>query len=232
MSFFDSIPQPPPPEPVRRPRQAWMQPDEVIPGTVPAEVLLIRAERVAVAIGSVRAYPNGFEFTVHVRVREDETEPVRHDPFDRHGWGLQAPDEVLRLGVLYADGRRGATTSGYWRPDEADPARVIMHQGGSSGNPRRWDGQLWVYPLPPEGTVTFVASWLKYGVAETRAELDGSAIRAAAGRAVILWPEEPDSAPGGGYGWGSQVITAGEPDDPGARAEPDQPGAGGAGTGG
>ena len=74
MSFFDSIPQPPPPpEPLRRPRPAWMQPDEVIPGSVPGELMLIRTGQVAVAIGSIRAYPNGFEFTAHVRMRgEDE----------------------------------------------------------------------------------------------------------------------------------------------------------------
>src|SRR5215472_3634346 len=81
MSFFDSIPQPPPPpEPVRRPRPAWRQPDAVIPGSVPDEVMLIRAEQVAVAIGSIRAYPNGFEFTAHVRMRgQDENEPFWHD---------------------------------------------------------------------------------------------------------------------------------------------------------
>lgn len=38
---------------------------------------------------------------------------------------------------------------------------------------------FWVHPLPPDGPVTFVASWPEYGAAETRADLDGSAIRAA-----------------------------------------------------
>lgn len=115
MSFFDSIPQPPPPpEPLRRPRPAWMQPDEVIPGSVPGELMLIRTGQVAVAIGSIRAYPNGFEFTAHVRMHgKDENEAGWHDPFDRHGRrGRQSPGDVLRLGLLYADGRRGATTGG------------------------------------------------------------------------------------------------------------------------
>src|SRR5262249_60544890 len=68
MSFFDSIPQPPaPPEPVRRRRPVWMRSDVVIPGSVRAEVVLARTGQVAVAIGSVRAYPNGFEFTLHTR---------------------------------------------------------------------------------------------------------------------------------------------------------------------
>lgn len=238
MGFFDSIPQPPPPpEPVRRPRPAWTQPDEVIPGSVSGEVMLIRTGQVAVAIGSVRAYPNGFEFTVHVRMHgKDEDQPGWHDPFNIHRRrGRQAPDDALRLGVMYADGRRGATTGGHWRPDEqADPGRLVLQLGRSGGSDRRWDGNFWVHPLPPEGPVTFVASWPGYGVAETRAELDGAAIRAAAGRAVILWPEEWDwdSAPGGGSAWSSQVVTAEEPDGPDARAEPGRHGAGGAGTGG
>src|SRR5215831_10172127 len=72
MSFFDSIPQPPPPEPVRECRRPWMRSDAVIPASVPAEVMLIRTEQVAVAIGSVRAYPNGFEFTLHTRLRHED----------------------------------------------------------------------------------------------------------------------------------------------------------------
>jgi hypothetical protein len=35
-------------------------------------------------------------------------------------------------------------------------------------------------------------------VAEARADLDSSAIREAAARAVILWPDEPDDEPPGG----------------------------------
>jgi hypothetical protein len=233
MSFFDSIPQPPPPEPVRRRRPAWMRSDAVIPGSVPAEVMLARTEQVAVAIGSVRAYPNGFAFTLHTRLRrEDETAPGWTDPLERHGRaGAQAPGDVLRLGVMYADGRRAATTGGYWRlDDDADPERLVLHQNGSDGGGRRWDGDFWVYPLPPMGPVTFVVSWLRHGVAERRAKLEGAAIREAAGRAVILWPEEPEFEPEGG--WRSRRITAGEPGDPGARTGPGQPGAEGAGAGG
>src|ERR1700754_3470267 len=114
MSFVDSIPQPPPPpEPVRRPRPAWVQPDEVIPGSVPGELLLIRTEQVAVAISGIRVYPNGFEFAAHVRVRgKGDNEPGWHDPFGRRGrGGRQEPGAgPLQLGLMYADGRRGATT--------------------------------------------------------------------------------------------------------------------------
>ena len=209
-----------------------MRSDVVIPGSVRAEVVLARTGQVAVAIGSVRAYPNGFEVTLHTRLRgEDETGPGRGDPLERHGWrrGSRAPDEGLRLGVGYADGRRAAAPSGHPRPGD-DRGRLVVRQNGGGGSGRSWDGNLWVHPLPPEGPVTFVVSWLEQGVAETGVELDGAAIREAARRAVILWPDDPEFEPHGAMG--SQRVTAGMSDASGARAEPDRPGAEGAGTGG
>jgi hypothetical protein len=210
-----------------------MRSDAVLPASVAAEVVLIRAEQVAVAVGSVRAYPNGFEFTVHIRLRrEDESSwPGHSDPFERHRprRGTQWSDDLLRLGVLYADGRRAATTGPYYRPpDDADDGRLVLQQGGGGGSSCSQDWDFWVHPLPPDGPVTLVASWAEHGIAESRAELDGAAIRAAAGRAVTLWPGEPESGPGGA--WRSQRITGGKPDDLGTGAEPDRPGAQGTGA--
>ena len=152
--------------------------------------MLLRTGQVAIAIGSIRAYPNGFEFTAHIRRHaESENRMGYPDPFDRHGRRGQQ-DDALRLGILYADGRRGATTSGHLHLDEhADPGRLVIHHGSGGGNDRRWDGDFWVHPLPPDGPVTFVGAWPEYGVAETQAQLDGAAIRAAAARAVTLWPQ-------------------------------------------
>jgi hypothetical protein len=167
----------------------------MIPGMAPAGLFLIRTDQAAVAVGDMRAYPNGFEFTVHVRLRQEEffwgTGPLDWVADLRT---RQAPEQALRLGVLYADGRRARTTS--HRPaivDDADGEHLVLLQVGSGGTERQWDGNFWVHPLPPDGPVTFVASWLLHEVAEARAELDSSAIRQAAGRAVILWPDEPDS---------------------------------------
>jgi len=201
MSFFDSIP-PPPPAPVqRRRRPPWTPPDAVIPGSVPADVMLIRTEHVAVAIGSIRAYPAGFEFALHTRLRHpDETGHGGPDPLEPCvPWrGRQVPGDVLRLGLMYADGRRTATHAARsLAEDDTDPGRLVMLECGSRGSPRRWDGDFWVHPLPPPGPVTFVGSWPQYGVAEIRVELDGAAIREAAGRAVTLWPGEPETEPGG-----------------------------------
>ena len=173
-----------------------MRSDAVIPAPVPAEVVLIRAEQVAVAIGSVRAYPNGFEFTLHIRLRREaaSSSAGHSDPFERHRprRGTQRNDDQLRLGILYADGRRAATTGVHYRPpDDDDDGRLVLQQGGGGGSSCSQDWDFWVHPLPPGGPVTLVGSWVEHGIAESRAELDGAAIRAAAGWAVTLWPEEP-----------------------------------------
>ena len=94
MSFFDSIPEPPPPEPVQTEQPAWMRSDAVIPGSVPSEILLVRTGEVAVAIGSVRGYPNGFEFTLHTRLRaEDEDGEAREAQETTCGWGSCTPTD-------------------------------------------------------------------------------------------------------------------------------------------
>src|SRR6516164_5066221 len=105
----------------------------------------------------------------------------------------------------------------------------MLFENGGGGSSRTWDGNFWVHPLPPDGPVTFVVSWAEHGVAEARAELDGAAIGEAARRAVMLWPEEPESESGDSYGWNSQVVTMGEPDATGGGHEPDRPGDEGAG---
>jgi hypothetical protein len=113
VSFFGEIAEPPAPEPVPQPRPVWAQPDHVIPGSVPGELLLIRTDDIAVAIGNIRAYPNGFEFTAHVRTRgkakSGEGGPgFNNNPFGQFGRRSDTPGDVLQLGILYADGRRGA----------------------------------------------------------------------------------------------------------------------------
>jgi hypothetical protein len=191
MSFFESIPRPPPPpEPVRPERPAWERSDAVIPGSVPGEALLARTDRAAVALGSVRAYPNGFEFTLNVRLRDTDEFDFGVDPFERH-WRRRYPhtaQDQLRLGILYADGRRAVTDGQSWPGEAAETPDLVLLPAGGGGSDRSWDGDFWVHPLPPDGPVTFVASWLRYELAEARVELDGAAIRAAAQRAVVLWP--------------------------------------------
>jgi hypothetical protein len=193
VDFFESTPEPSP-RPSQGPgRQAWLSPDGVIPGTAATQLSLIATDEVAVAISGVRAYPNGFEFTIHALGRREDF-PWGVSPTDSVGdpRTRQAPEKALRLGVLYADGRRAKLASDrpYRLPeDEDDRGYLTFVEVGRRGTDRQWTGDFWVNPLPADGPVTFVASWLLHGVAEARAELDSSAIHEAAGRVMNAWPD-------------------------------------------
>ena len=70
MSFFESFPRAPRPEPVPEPpRPVWMKPEFEVPASVAADVVLLRTDEVAVTVGLLRAYTTGFEFTVDSRGR-------------------------------------------------------------------------------------------------------------------------------------------------------------------
>ncbi|WP_231861401.1 hypothetical protein [Frankia alni] len=57
--------------------------------------------------------------------------------------------------------------------------------------------RYWLWPLPPDGPLTFVAEFLARGLPESRVVVDGAVIRAAADRAVDLWPPAglPEAGP-------------------------------------
>jgi hypothetical protein len=66
-----SISQPPEPPEVEHRRAAWIQPPEdVVPAVAPVERLLARTPQRAIGLTGIRAYPNGFGFTLHIRLRE------------------------------------------------------------------------------------------------------------------------------------------------------------------
>lgn len=193
MSFFDDTPERVPPRFDRPGDTDWTRPAGVIPGLARAGLFLIRTDEVAVAVSNALVCPNGFEFTVHARLHHEDfvwgkgpLDPGA-DPRTR-----QIPEQALRLGVLYADSRRARTRSHQPIPvDDDNGEHLVLQEVGTGGSERQWDGRFWVHPLPPDGPVTFVASWLLYGVDEARAQLDSSVIHEAADRAVILWPDEP-----------------------------------------
>jgi hypothetical protein len=62
MEFFD--PPPPPPPPPQQPRRyrmpEWLGPPEnLVPGVVAVELLLVGTDRVCVWLGAIDAYPTG-----------------------------------------------------------------------------------------------------------------------------------------------------------------------------
>jgi hypothetical protein len=225
MSFFEQFPAPPPPpEPEAQPRWPWEQPVYALPASVPGDTVLVRGERAAVWIGGIQVYPNGFVF--HLRAVLRHTPPMggplgdpmsgRHNPLAPAG-----PDERLRIGLRYADGRRVSARGGLpdpWPDDDDEQAIRLITRGGASSS-LTWDTSFWTHPLPPDGPVTVFASWLDAGVREVSVDLDGTAIREAGCRAQRLWPQDEDPEDEGGTSFGVMSVATAETAPPSPRAE-------------
>ncbi len=209
MTFFDDFPEPAPAhlaEPAQAPpRPTWMKPVAALPAAMAENAIIVRDERLAISIGGLSVYPSGFEFSVHIRCRGDgdRIDPLghrRHRDYMRNVSVREPgdPSQDLRVGVLFADGRRAASNQRRHYFSELDPDKeVVLLSGSGGGGGTSWNMSYWIHPLPPEGPVTIVMSWLAEGITEARHEIDGAAVVAAAGQAVQLWPEE---RPQGG-GW-------------------------------
>jgi hypothetical protein len=169
-------------------------PHNVLPGVVPMELLIARTDETAVAVVGIRAYPTGFAFTLslrvrHLSIREQQQFPylLDHGPFEDD----PVPDEFLRFGVQFADGRKATNLD--WPAfghEEREPDPPVLAQGGGGGGGQFWDEERWVWPLPPAGPLAFVCEWPGRGIAESRMEPDARLILEAAGRAVTLWPDD------------------------------------------
>lgn len=185
---FPAGPETPPPvRPLAgRPpsRSVFGPPDDVLGRPVPVAAVVARADDVVIAVHRVTVYPTGLELELTVRIRET---PVvgSFDQVRRRTWGGTSafPGESLRVGVVFGDGRR-AQTENFRTPSTGDVTLLPM---GGSGSQTRFDQRFWVAPLPPPGPLGITVEWPGRDLAETRVDLDGAAIVAAAAAAETLW---------------------------------------------
>jgi hypothetical protein len=184
-------------------------------GLVPARIVLARGPELLITLGSMHAYPTGVELELQLVTRQPRP--------DLRFFG---DEDSMRLGVAFADGRKWQGSSpGHWR--ESPPGPVLMFRGGSGSEYQRTQN-LWLWPLPPPGPVTFALAWPGQGIAEATGEIDGQLLRAAATEAEKLWeplsPEEQEAAmrahrqrmlasAGGSYGTMVGYRVGPDPDD-------------------
>ena len=205
MSFFEA--PPPPPEPARQPPLPWEGPPNNILGVVvPLDLVLARSAKAVVTLGSLTAYPSGFEFEYLVRCRDEEIGQLL--PEHLHGRRLgsagdELPAELFRFGIEFGDGARVTSVQPRLPFDRSDVHGPVMVQRGGGGSFERWQGNWWVWPLPPAGPLAFVCEWPAADLSLMRAETDAAVLHEAASRAVTLWE---DAAPSGSSDFGYTVI--------------------------
>lgn len=195
--FFE--PPPPPDEPdedYRSPPPWFGAPGGTLPGVVALELVLARNEKVTVCVTRLAGYPTGFEFELITMAAfgQDELDLSPFHHYRRracrsvHEQGLDP--ELLRIGVQFSDGAKATNTGGFHR-DQEPPAGPVMHSGSGGGGDGRWRQEMWVWPLPPPGPVAFVCEWPTAGIPLTRSELDAQNILDAAGRAQVIFADQP-----------------------------------------
>jgi hypothetical protein len=197
-------------------------PDGWLGGYVPRRVVLGRGPEHLVTLGPMEAFPTGVALELTITTRR----PVHGPPLMMFG----APDENgMRLGVAYPDGRKWQGGREFPPGPRTEPSAPNVWFSGGGGGGKHYAQRLWLWPLPPEGPVTFALSWRAAGIDETVTVIDGAIFRAAADEAEQLWT--PLSAAeeqaiinehwhrGGhgappGTGFRSTQITLGKPDEP------------------
>jgi hypothetical protein len=178
-----SVPSEPSPDPAlkRRVARPWDRPETEFPASVPVGILPFdRSESSAVAVTSMLAYSNGFEFFVTRLLRPDGP------GFDSRPWppppGGPAVRQSFEGGLEVADGRQ---VFGQVPPSNDEPGGPIVRFGGGIGSSHREDSRWWARPLPPAGRLGFIC---RLGGIETRASLDAQLILDASQRSVRVWP--------------------------------------------
>jgi len=190
VSFFE--PQPPPPftwEPQLAERDweppLWQRASEaVLPWVYPINAVVHRNDEFVIAVDHLSVYPNGFN--IH--------STVLHDPHREHDVGLMMhPLGSPRVGVRFANGQTGGRREvrgpgDIPMDDQGIPIEPYVAGAGGGGGPGSgWKFWVWVYPLPPDGPMEVFFSIPFARLEEASITLDGSAVRAAAPQAQVIW---------------------------------------------
>jgi hypothetical protein len=165
-------------------------PEGWLGGFVPVRLVLARTAERVVILGPMAAFSTGVEMTLLHTSRE----PVR-GPFMGPGGFGPAGDEMPLIGIAFSDGSKWQSGGQAHLPPSVDApaAPYVQFQGGGGGG-GTFRMELWLWPLPPEGPVTFAFAWPAHGIEETTIVVDAQVFRTAASQAEQLWepltPEE------------------------------------------
>ena len=204
MTFFQDFPVPPTPprgRAVRYVPPVWAgAPLYELPAVVRIGQFLHRSPTMVMAVKSADVFSTGCSFEVSWTIRRgdqtDEEWADLNEMFFRPGPGARrgaGGASMLLFGAAFPDGSKsstGAHPHGFFEgTEEPDPPVLLMRNGGGNGGDDELSGSgsLWLWPLPPAGTLQLVAAWKDFGLEECSISLDGSRLRDAASGVQKFW---------------------------------------------
>ncbi|MEZ0446885.1 hypothetical protein [Cellulomonas sp. ICMP 17802] len=169
---------------VAQARFRFSPPDNEAPGAVGVSGVIARSADAAILLVGLLHYANGVQIDLAIRRRLDP------GPDDQM---YVAYDAGLLAGVQLSDGRTVVAGRHGWASWPAADGPVLVNRSGGGGG-REWSSTLWLTPAPPPGDLVIVVASPTLGIDESSVTVDAEALGAAADRAEILWPREPDQA--------------------------------------
>jgi hypothetical protein len=187
MNFFEPLPPPSQPPARQWSSPAWDRPSEgTLPGTLAVDAVLLENQDIVVALTHLDAFPNGFRINLVALLDPRRAQELR----------ARAPGGPMmlmpRIGVRFADGRVGGRSAMRGRldvpkDDQGLPTQPFVGFSGGGGGTGGWHFGAWVYPLPPEGPLQIFVALPGPDPHEMSTVVEGSAVRAAAERARVIW---------------------------------------------
>ena len=153
-----------------------------MPSTLTVDAVLSQDDNAVVSIPHLDVYPNGFRINVAILLNPNKAADIQSRIH-------RGPMGTVRIGVRFADGRIGGRGGIFDAPrdNQGIPTQPVVRRSGGGGGGGGWRFSAWVFPLPPEGTVEIFVALPPPATGEISATVDGSAIRAAAERARVIW---------------------------------------------
>ena len=144
--------------------------------------LLARTAEVVVAVRGITAYSDGLHLAVVVIFAD-------HARSEDLAYSLQefsrSPGR-FRVGVAFSDGRT-ATSGQRDAPDIETAGRAQLKMLGSGQHELMWNGEYWLWPLPPPGPLVVGCRWPDRGIPETLVQIDPEPLLSAAVRSRSVW---------------------------------------------
>ena len=169
----------------------WLGPPaRTMPGISSQRATIFKTTDAMLVVLGFEAYATGVQFTLELWIRDDRSPINLHEWFGQRGTAPVAT--MLWFGVMLADGTAWTNVDQLDRPDDHSwlgerPVQPTLTPQGGGGTQDHAVMRFWLWPLPPKGSVTFVAEWPERGIPESTAVIDGAELRQVSEDASPIW---------------------------------------------
>jgi len=144
--------------------------------------LLARTPEVVVAVRGITAYSDG----LHVAVAVIFADQARAEDLAYSLQEYSRSPGRFRIGLAFSDGRK-ATSGQRDAPDVEQQAAAQLKLLASTQQDLMWNGEYWLWPLPPAGPLLVGCRWPDRGISETLVQIDPAPLLSAAAGSRSVW---------------------------------------------